>query len=575
MTAERKVDLFKKVEVEEQNDEVQQREKVFARLTLMDNVELETQRWTEEGWSGTFKYYGKEKFILRERASGSIEIEYRPYNPVSGKLMKAKRKRTGETNIGKALTVAIKDFMHDEHTKRVVNQRGTPETEGDRDAPNAAADPSVEDCAILIRALGCLHHDPKQRRHEEKVLDLCSAVWGNKALSHLGNKNVEHFYKVRRAGFKWPDRFSERRSHPLSSNPKLITIQKDLETFKNLLNRLKGENHPETGEPYLIYNRLEDLKLGNYSKAQRPDAHPDRYAWVFRFADESLERLRDVGYDASFYREDKETGELTLKKQRRYLTDVVPGMTRMMLVYQYGHGMRPGSWRHIYIEDVAVDVLGVHDLIDSLRLARYDERIRSHWAPVWVYGATVYRKEYLKGNADRRYERVVPHSEPMLAELLLYLNRREEWLKQRGETSPWLFPNPSDPSKPISDGDARQMLYAAEALGREKASEMRSPEYAKVVLKDLEDTAWYAYRRAWKTLRNALGWHENKNANYCGGWSTKVGQIAETVYARLMPQFMLAVVEGLSVVEAVERYAQTDELKMSINITPDRLPGEE
>ena len=45
------------------------------------------------------------------------------------------------------------------------------------------------------------------------------------------------------------------------------------------------------------------------------------------------------------------------------------------------------------------------------------------------------------------------------------------------------------------------------------------------------------------------------------------------VYARLLPKFMLAVVEGLSVVEAVRRYGETEDLKVSIEVAPDRFPG--
>lgn len=36
---------------------------------------------------------------------------------------------------------------------------------------------------------------------------------------------------------------------------------------------------------------------------------------------------------------------------------------------------------------------------------------------------------------------------------------------------------------------------------------------------------------------------------------------------------MLAVVEGLSVVEAVRLYGETDELKTPIDVAPERLPG--
>jgi hypothetical protein len=35
----------------------------------------------------------------------------------------------------------------------------------------------------------------------------------------------------------------------------------------------------------------------------------------------------------------------------------------------------------------------------------------------------------------------------------------------------------------------------------------------------LEKTAWYAYRRLWKTLRNGMGWEANSNTAYVGDWT--------------------------------------------------------
>lgn len=546
-------------------------EEVFARLILPPNVELISQRWTSEGWSGTFRYFGQEEFVLRERRKGSIECEYRPYNRVKGELSESKRRRTGSKSIDAALNAALLKFIHPEHEKRVISGPAT-QTKAHDGTPAPIKDPGFEDIAILIRSLDLTHISTKQRSHEERILDLSCAIWGNKPQNLLGSKDIEEFYRVRRAGFRWPKRFSHRRR--LAQNPKPITIQKELETLRTVINRLIGENHPRTGQPYIQVNRLEQLDLGSYAKAQRSAAHQDRYNWVFHAADQSVEIIREQGIDRSFFREDRESGDRVFYKRRRLIRDVVPGITRIMLVLQYGHGMRPGSWRHIDVEqDVALDVLGVRNLIRSLRLLEYDERIPQQWAREWPAGAIAYRKEYLKGKHDRRYERIVPLSERMRSELSLYLSRRKAWLEELGVTSRWLLPNPSDPAQPISDSDARALLYAAEELARKNAAEQRGEEYADEVLEDLEDTAWYAYRRAWKTLRHALGWHENKNANYCGGWSTKVGQISEVVYARLLPKFMLAVVEGLSVVEAVRRYGETEELRMSVDVAPDRLPG--
>ena len=76
MVAQKKVDLFRPIAEDdslptgtdgnpvetngapaESTGAAQQREKVFARLTLPPNVELVSQRWTAEGWSGTFTVF--------------------------------------------------------------------------------------------------------------------------------------------------------------------------------------------------------------------------------------------------------------------------------------------------------------------------------------------------------------------------------------------------------------------------------------------------------------------------------------------------------------------------------------
>ena len=160
----------------------------------------------------------------------------------------------------------------------------------------------------------------------------------------------------------------------------------------------------------------------------------------------------------------------------------------------------------------------------------------------------------------------------MKKEVELYLERRQEWLDELGVDSPWLFPSPTNPADPISEGDARDLLYAAEAMAREAAPSSGARTTQRRSLPELEHTAWYAYSRTWKTLRNALGWHGSKNANYCGGWSTKVGQISEVVYGRLLPQYMLAVIEGLSVTEAVEKYGDAEEFRVAVDLSPENLP---
>lgn len=95
----------------------------------------------------------------------------------------------------------------------------------------------------------------------------------------------------------------------------------------------------------------------------------------------------------------------------------------------------------------------------------------------------------------------------------------------------------------------------------------------KMLVPVLQDTAWYAYRRLWKSLRNALGWEGNKNAAYAGGWTTRSGAIADTIYARFNPRLVLAAVEGLTIFEAIQDDTSLQEAKRAASLRPRNPQG--
>ncbi|CAN5634174.1 hypothetical protein BH23GEM6_BH23GEM6_14050 [soil metagenome] len=100
------------------------------------------------------------------------------------------------------------------------------------------------------------------------------------------------------------------------------------------------------------------------------------------------------------------------------------------------------------------------------------------------------------------------------------------------------------------------MLYVAEELARlEIQTAGGDPDD---VIPHLADRAFHAYRGLWEDLRDDLGWFNNKNSAYAGGWTTKTGGSQQLSYNQLKPHFIQAVVDGLSITDVV---ANSDDMK--------------
>lgn len=198
------------------------------------------------------------------------------------------------------------------------------------------------------------------------------------------------------------------------------------------------------------------------------------------------------------------------------------------------------------------------------------------YADVWLHGAIRYRRKYSKLST----ERIVPHIADSGAEHDRYVAHRREWLVRRAESdtrpeildSPWLFPSPRDPMSPISEKDLNLLLKYGEDVARERVAE--SGGHPDELVPEFHDTAWYAYRKWWKTIRNGMGWEGNSNAAYVGDWSINIGATADVLYARLSPHLILAVVEGLTIVEAISADAGMQRLKRAARIRPDVAESE-
>ena len=65
-----------------------------------------------------------------------------------------------------------------------------------------------------------------------------------------------------------------------------------------------------------------------------------------------------------------------------------------------------------------------------------------------------------------------------------------------------------------------------------------------------------------------MGWGGTKAAAYVGGWSTEVGPISETVYARLTPHTIQAVVDGRSIADVLNDDPRTEVAKAAAQVRP-------
>jgi hypothetical protein len=521
-----------------------------VKLTLPPHMSCVAQRETNEGWAASFRYY-EQTCVLRERKKGSIECEADWVEKPS------RRERTGCFSKKEAVEWAF-DRMKKAHG-RYIDEGGQPEQPGGN--PDNFR---LLDAAHILRARNLIPGKPgsKSRRGYELVLDIaCAVLRENPQLDAISGSHVQRIYDKRSDGLIWPPEFSKRRA---LGPVKPQTVQGDLVDLKTLFGKLVGEAN-DHGERYILTNPLDGLALGSYSARVLPEAGPQRFPWVLSVANDAVERIRVEGFPYTERRKYK--GEYRTYQRRQCFPNIVPGMLRHMLVVAFGQANRPRSWRHLRVD---TDVARTHDetflLIQSLRLEKHDEVIKPEWAEIWLHGAYVYRREFFKGKNGKRYERAVPLSGDMAAEHDSYMALRNAWLAENELESPWLFPSPRDPLQPISEEDARLLLECGDALARERVADAGlNPN---IVVPVLQDTAWYAYRRFWKSLRNALGWEGNKNAAYAGGWTTKSGAIADTVYARFNPRLVLAAVEGLTIFEAIQDDTSLQEAKRAARVRP-------
>lgn len=77
-----------------------------------------------------------------------------------------------------------------------------------------------------------------------------------------------------------------------------------------------------------------------------------------------------------------------------------------------------------------------------------------------------------------------------------------------------------------------------------------------------EGDVMYPYRHLWENARDELGWTDNRNASYVGGWTTqRMGGSQGEAYRKLNPHHMLAIMEGQKVTEVIAESDQAERRK--------------
>ena len=406
----------------------------------------------------------------------------------------------------------------------------------------------------------------KTRRQYERALAISEAILHEDPVLPLTQEHIDRIYAVRgqtdedeedewiTPAFRWPAHLAHRR---VLTRVRLKTVQSNLIDLRTVLRKLV--NFRDAGGTVILSaDPMAGLDLGNHRAEIRDTAGPHRFGLVVGCADEATARMRTEGLDVSWRRLKKDGSYQQVDSRSRL--DAIPYQLEAMFTHQWIHPTRPKSWRHVRVDDIAFDRPGLVALRLSLRL------IEGEWEPpeeiyhLWLHGAIAYRRPWSK----LKSERMVPVSMEFARVLLRYLEARAAWLAERGIDSPWLYPSPRDPRKPIDGKDARFLLLKAELVARERleSADHNPDEWVPI----FHRTKWYAYRRAWKRNRNELGWEGSLAAAYVGDWSINSGSTPDSVYARVSPRLVLAVVEGRTLAEATADEAAVSEAKAAAGI---------
>lgn len=237
------------------------------------------------------------------------------------------------------------------------------------------------------------------------------------------------------------------------------------------------------------------------------------------------------------------------------------GRLRYMLVKAWKHGHRIGAIRMLEEKERAESRQEVRRLLNDLPKSdsfkkRSDERMDRRAANFWE------RAHYVPPHKDKDgYCRVVPLDDEMIAEEVRYIEKR----KQHFPDSKWTFPSDEDPTRPLSEEDAADLLRAAEYRARERLEEAGLDPDRFVPIFDGD--IWHPYRRKWQSIREKLGFQYTKHAAYVGCWSVDLGDTQHTVYGEVDPRLALAAVDGMPYKDALEYYGISEQASKEAKIS--------
>ena len=510
-------------------------------------------------WTATVTYLGV-SCVLRERPEGKIQC-HASWIPTRGQRISTGM-RVRQHAIGWACDRLEEELDRLRAQGAVLGGAAAREREPLRlrEAVQIIRDlPEVRDCK-----------NEKTKRGWLLCLDIAERVWSDDPYLHdLHEAHVDAMREARQEGrgdgkpLTWP--MDHVRHGQRLRRVTAQTVEKQVTDIRTLLAKLVGKRD-RAGIPYIKEVPMHGLTFITAAKERRIMAGPRRYPEVIACADDAVERIRTTGHQFP-ERRTYDDRDVIVNRTERF-PGIVPGMFRMMLVLIFGHPTRIGSTRRILREDVVTSSAGVAQLIIRLPVRSDEEEVPVEWASRWPHGAIAYRRKHSK----LKRQRITPLSADLRAEVEQYLNKRDEWLEARGESSRYLFPSPRNVADPISEKDAGFLLACGEDLARERIAARKDGSDPDLLVPRTPGTAWYAYRRLWKAVRNALGWERNRNAAYVGDWSTKDGPIADRVYARLAPHLILGVVEGKTLTEAIAHEESMAEYKAAARIRPDVDP---
>ncbi|MFI4978528.1 MAG: tyrosine-type recombinase/integrase, partial [Solirubrobacterales bacterium] len=210
-------------------------------------------------------------------------------------------------------------------------------------------------------------------------------------------------------------------------------------------------------------NPLDGLEIPEEANPRRPVANTDRY-----------EKTRAVA------------GQVTMELRGEGKRVQVPSYLPELLDLAFATGRRLSAILALRYEDLRLDV----PPFGALRWAAESDKMGREWTGE------------INATAREAVDRVAVDRE---------LGTRAKW-----PASPWLFPSPRNPSRPVSKDLASDWLERAEALAK---------------LPKLDGSLWHAYRRGWATSRKH---HPQADVAKAGGW--KDMQTLARIYQQADPE---------------------------------------